>query len=111
MLPPLITVVVISMFKDGYEDYIRHCEDDKENNSETIKIEDGQQVTTRWGDVLVGDILLVRQNNAFPADMVLISCSEEDGVCYVETKNLDGETNLKNKNVPKDLALEVTNGN
>ena len=43
--------------------------------------------------------------------MVLISCSEEDGVCYVETKNLDGETNLKNKNVPKDLSQEVTGMN
>lgn len=35
--------------------------------------------------------------------MVIVKSSEEEGVCYVETKNLDGETNLKNKNVPKDL--------
>jgi hypothetical protein len=33
MLPPLITVILISMFKDGYEDYVRHCEDDNENNA------------------------------------------------------------------------------
>ena len=41
--------------------------------------------------------------------MVLIACSEEEGVCYVETKNLDGETNLKNKYVPKDLGIETSN--
>ena len=35
--------------------------------------------------------------------MVLVKSTEEEGVCFVETKNLDGETNLKNKNVPKDL--------
>lgn len=35
--------------------------------------------------------------------MVVVNSTEEEGVCYVETKNLDGETNLKNKNVPKDL--------
>ena len=35
--------------------------------------------------------------------MVLLSSTNDEGVAYVETKNLDGETNLKNKVVPKDL--------
>lgn len=30
-----------------------------------------------------------------PADIVILSTSDADGICYVETKNLDGETNLK----------------
>jgi magnesium-transporting ATPase (P-type) len=29
--------------------------------------------------------------------MVLLASAEEDGLCYVETANLDGETNLKVK--------------
>lgn len=33
MLPPLIVVVVLSMIKDGYEDYKRHAKDQSENNS------------------------------------------------------------------------------
>lgn len=55
----------------------------------------------RWKDVNVGDFVRVRANEGVPADMIIISTSDEDGVCYVETKNLDGETNLKTKSCLK----------
>jgi len=32
-----------------------------------------------------------------------LNTSEPNGVCYIETKNLDGETNLKQKNAHKDV--------
>lgn len=51
----------------------------------------------RWKDVNVGDFIRVRANEEVPADIILISCSDAEGNCYIETKNLDGETNLKNK--------------
>jgi phospholipid-translocating ATPase len=46
----------------------------------------------------VGDFVLIRSNEPIPADVVILSTSEPDGNCYVETKNLDGETNLKIRN-------------
>lgn len=52
---------------------------------------------------LVGDFVLLRNNDRIPADLVIISTGEADGACYVETKNLDGETNLKIKKGPKEL--------
>lgn len=55
----------------------------------------------RWKDVNVGDFIRVRANEGVPADMVIISTSDDDGICYVETKNLDGETNLKTKSCLK----------
>lgn len=45
----------------------------------------------------------VEKDQFFPADLLLLSSSYEDGICYVETMNLDGETNLKVKR-----SLEVT---
>ncbi|ODV63577.1 aminophospholipid translocase that localizes primarily to the plasma membrane [Ascoidea rubescens DSM 1968] len=51
-----------------------------------------------WKDILVGDIIRVRQNEEVPADIVLLTSSNEEGTCFIETKNLDGETNLKQRN-------------
>ncbi|KAL1311298.1 hypothetical protein AAFC00_001481 [Neodothiora populina] len=48
-----------------------------------------------WKNVQVGDFVRLYNEEAIPADIVVLSTSDPDGACYVETKNLDGETNLK----------------
>ena len=45
----------------------------------------------------VGNLIKVMDNQSFPCDMILLDSSLGHGICYVETKNLDGETNLKQK--------------
>ncbi|KAJ2916179.1 hypothetical protein MD484_g4258, partial [Candolleomyces efflorescens] len=50
---------------------------------------------TLWKKLEVGDIVLLRDNDQVPADIIVLSTSDPDGMCYLETKNLDGETNLK----------------
>jgi magnesium-transporting ATPase (P-type) len=55
---------------------------------------------TYWKDVRVGDIILIKNNEMIPADVVVLSTSDQQGICYVETKNLDGETNLKIRQAP-----------
>ena len=54
----------------------------------------------------------VKKNEFFPADIIVLATSPKN-ICYVETKNLDGETNLKHKIAPKELlvyknSLEMT---
>jgi phospholipid-translocating ATPase len=48
-----------------------------------------------WKDVQVGDFVRLYNEEQVPADIVVLATSDPDGACYVETKNLDGETNLK----------------
>lgn len=64
---------------------------------------DGSFEYTEWKNLKVGNIVKVKKDEFFPADLLLLSSSYDDAVCYVETMNLDGETNLKLKQ-----GLEVT---
>lgn len=56
-----------------------------------------------WKNVHVGDLLEVRNRENIPADIVMLSCSDPRGTCFVMTSNLDGETNLKPRIVSPDL--------
>lgn len=49
----------------------------------------------QWKNVQVGDFVRLYNAEAVPADIVVLNTSDPDGACYIETKNLDGETNLK----------------
>ena len=106
MALPLVLVVAISMLKDGYEDFMRHQDDKKENYTDTIVVNKStnQEKVVRWHEVRVGDFIKVKEDQFFPADMVIISSANEDGLFFVETKSLDGETNLKTKNIQDDLG-------
>ncbi|CAH8358494.1 unnamed protein product [Eruca vesicaria subsp. sativa] len=101
---PLTFVILATMVKEGVEDW-RRKQQDIEVNSRKVGVHQGNGDFDfkEWKTLRVGDILKVEKNDFFPADLVLLSSSYEDAVCYVETMNLDGETNLKLKQ-----GLEVT---
>lgn len=60
-------------------------------------------MTKSWKHVFCGDIIRLDNDQAVPADLVILTTSDEKGLAYVETKNLDGETNLKEKMANKTL--------
>lgn len=57
----------------------------------------GQFETKTWKDIRVGDIIIVKKGEYFPADLMFLSAENSEGICYIETMQLDGETNLKIK--------------
>ena len=58
---------------------------------------------TMWEDVRVGDFIKIRNDESIPADILICATSEDENVAFVETKNLDGETNLKSRNAAQGM--------
>ena len=57
----------------------------------------GQIKDVLWEDIAIGDIVQLSDNEMIPCDMVVLSTSQEQNQCYVQTSNIDGETSLKTK--------------
>ncbi|KAM4707627.1 phospholipid-transporting ATPase IC-like isoform 1-T2 [Discoglossus pictus] len=102
-LIPLLLVLGITAIKDLVDDIARHKMDNEINNRPSEVIEDGGFKKTKWKNICVGDVIRINKNEFIPADVLLLSSSEPNSLCYVETAELDGETNLKFK-----MSLEVT---
>ncbi|MGH0164208.1 UNVERIFIED_CONTAM: hypothetical protein FKN15_047083 [Acipenser sinensis] len=100
---PLVVVLTIIAFKDGLEDYRRYNFDKQINNilTKVYSKKHQQYVYKCWKEVHVGDFIRLSCNEIIPADMVLIYSSDPDGICHIETANLDGETNLKQRQAVK----------
>uniref|UniRef100_A0A8D2L177 Phospholipid-transporting ATPase n=1 Tax=Varanus komodoensis TaxID=61221 RepID=A0A8D2L177_VARKO len=84
-LVPLLFILVVAAVKEIIEDVKRHKADNAVNKKQ-IQV---------FFQVDVGDIVLIKGKDYIPADTVLLSSSEPQAMCYIETSNLDGETNLK----------------
>lgn len=95
----LLIVLIVSAIKEIVEDLKRAQSDSELNDSRAQVFSEQLQDFTlsKWVNISVGDIIKVNSEEAIPADVIVIASSEPEGLCYIETANLDGETNLKIK--------------
>uniref|UniRef100_A0A671X2J3 Phospholipid-transporting ATPase n=1 Tax=Sparus aurata TaxID=8175 RepID=A0A671X2J3_SPAAU len=85
---PLALVLSITAVKDATDDYVSSFFFLR--NTYLILLQN-----EKWMNVRVGDIIKLENNQFVAADLLLLSSSEPHGLCYIETAELDGETNMK----------------
>ncbi|XP_071969847.1 phospholipid-transporting ATPase IK-like [Engystomops pustulosus] len=92
---PLACILIVRGLRDIVNDITRQRSDTLINNKSCEILRDKTFQTLKWKDIHVGDIVCLRKDDFVPADILLLYTTETNGVCYVETAGIDGETNLK----------------
>lgn len=105
---PICIILGVTAIKDAWEDLRRYKSDKVINNGECLVYSRKAQsyVQKRWKDVRVGDFVQMQCNEIIPADILLLFSSDPSGICHLETANLDGETNLKQRRVVKGFSQQ-----
>lgn len=105
----LVVVLMITCVKEGLEDIQRYKSDTSDNESMVtiVDFEGGKLCEHRIQKQFIkaGDIIKLQGKCQVPADMVLVFTSNymDGNQCYIETSNIDGETNLKLREAPTQL--------
>ncbi|CAD6573573.1 MAG: Putative aminophospholipid-translocase [Tremellales sp. Tagirdzhanova-0007] len=121
---PLAFVIAVTMGKEAYDDYSRYLRDREANATRYLvllpqpstispslserrnggppnlgesSLPKPQTRSIPSAAIKVGDMVLLEKNQRVPADMVLLTTSEDEGTCFVRTDQLDGETDWKLK--------------
>ncbi|KAH9884700.1 P-type ATPase [Xylariomycetidae sp. FL2044] len=130
---PLMFFVLLTVAKEGYDDYRRHRLDKYENANAATVLKKGQSDPTlfmpnrkwfssksnilltdaespsdetdgefgwrkvKWENIRVGNVIRLTRDEAVPADLILLHATGENGLAYIDTMDLDGETSLKTK--------------
>lgn len=94
---PIILIFAVAFVREGIDDVQQHKQDKITNERLYSIIREKRQLTVQSQEIVPGDILILNRNAECPCDICLLYSSNPDGKCCIETANLDGETNLKER--------------
>ena len=94
-LLPFIVVLIISLIKEAVEDLRKYQNDVKANETKVISFQEKKFKYNYCKNIKVGNIIRIKKDELIPADILIIKTSLENGFCYTQTANLDGEDCLK----------------
>ena len=106
-IAPLCFVLLISLIREGVEDFYRYRNDMKLNNRSVEVLRSFQFTRVPFKSIRVGDVVCVASDEPFPCDLVLLSSPLENGKAYSETSNLDGDKNLKVKEAISEINAQL----
>ncbi|PRP77110.1 hypothetical protein PROFUN_12965 [Planoprotostelium fungivorum] len=103
---PLAFVFGVTAIKEAWEDWKRHRADHKVNsfNCQVFDLQSGKFEKVKWSKLKAGHIVKIKEKQQIPADVVLLSSSEEKGIAFVEASSLDGEAGLRRREPLKQTA-------
>ncbi|CAB1444306.1 unnamed protein product [Pleuronectes platessa] len=105
---PLFLVLAVRGSKDLIDDMARRRSDSQINSRPCDILISQSFQSAQWKDLCVGDVLRIHRDQVIPADLLLLYSSEPHSLCYVETADIDGETNLKYRQAAGATHSELT---
>ena len=92
---PVVIVLIISLIREAVEDY-RKYSNDKVANEQLVSVYKLPRFLKKQCHLInIGNVIRVRKEEMIPADLLVLKTSLQNGFCYMQTSNLDGETTLK----------------
>ena len=85
---PTLFVLSVAIARDGIEDYFRYKSDKKSNRQRIHRVKsdgiiDSSKKECTAGDLIVGQQIVVKEDEEVPADIVILQTSSELGSCYI----------------------------
>ncbi|XP_055409476.1 LOW QUALITY PROTEIN: phospholipid-transporting ATPase IK [Bubalus kerabau] len=108
LFTPLVCLLTIRAIRDLVDDIGRHRSDKIVNNRPCQILMGKSFLWRKWKNLHVGDLVCLHKDSIVPADLVLLASTEPSSLCYVETADIDGETNLKFRQAPMITHHELT---
>ncbi|XP_077716793.1 phospholipid-transporting ATPase IK [Canis aureus] len=108
LFAPLLCLLIIRAARDLVDDIGRHRSDRIVNNRPCQILVGKSFLWKKWANLRAGDLVCLHRDSVVPADLLLLASTEPSSLCYVETADIDGETNLKFRQAPPITHHELT---